>query len=61
MRKVDEVKKREENKEVRNEKKVMTIGMWEILKLERLIIGNSTAMIMKAYRNVWFPGKNTSY
>ena len=26
--------------------------MWEILKFERLIIGNSTAMIMKAYRNV---------
>ena len=37
--------------------KVMTIGMWEIQKFERLIIGNSIAMIMKAYRNVWFPGK----
>ena len=31
--------------------------MWEIQKFERLIIGNSIAMIMKAYRNVWFPGK----
>lgn len=38
-------------------KKGMTIGMWEIKKFERLIIGNSTAMLMKAYRNVWFPGK----